>query len=1314
MALADLEAFLQERAAAFDSTLDLSSGSPFDSSVIQPTLRRLGTDPFTVDMGVFLQDRINQEFPNLATKEGDALTDLLLKTAVVLWDPIVRENFRIRQNLSFRDPTLLTLDEAESLGANLFAERNKGSLARGVGRVYFAQPQNITISPANFVSAQGGLNFFPTEIQSISVQEMLFNTEAGLYYFDINLEAEQPGDTYNLDIDQLITIANVGAAVRITNKLRFRNGVPEENSEQFIDRAQQDLTERSLVTVRGITSKVAQNFSEVTRLAVTGFNDPEMQRDILTGGGLGAPLSGGVHLNVITDGENHITSRRLQVTDAGVDFTALIGPTDQPAKGFTITVHDAYPAASLPIFRDLTVRAVVSVDTLDVEEQVFSYTALNKPWVLRKNELTLSGIPGGILFPDSAAGTLHVPPGMIHIGGATDIFVRGAAFDSSSLLLTDVIDDNPVLRGVQLQIVDGLGHLSLSDLTLGTTYSVGDDTFEALENATDLTLQIEDVPVAGSYRILAVTQTLFSSPILTVSPAPPLVVGNYRWRLLDQLDIDLAEPKETRVAGSDLATVQGIDVVTTLGGLDFADLGVAPDDVFRILTGNLIVGDYTVVQVQSPLFTHVKLDRKLPATVSNAKYIVFRPNKEGGIKLPFVRIDSVDLLDTSNQPVGSKVPFARPVDIQSRSFANAAHGIKADFHDATLGCVSAFFPSGTFANQNGLNLNIQWGDPTVLVAFSVLFSGATTTVASVVSQINAAASTATGGAITRLAVSLDGGRRFGLLPVAPRTMVGSGTAFATLFGAAGPYTSKDIRSVGVNFTNLRPALDKNFDVAQVVDGLQIGFYDHLVPTGHLATTLIDFSPETNRHVQVGSRSLGSARFFFLEPTSIEFGPRSTVSLTAADGSVVRFFPDPTLTYQRIPPLPTGTKPIDGSSTGPLVFSSASSDFIKKAIHTGDLLVIDYIPLLGGVLADPVVTLEHKIFVISVDGGIDKNIVFVRDSTAIPVGSVTRQGVADQINRVVGQSICIINGANQLQFNPDASIIVRGNGTANSALGFPTNDVNNDALNKGEYLIASVAPTTLTLDASTPLANIESLEQFKVFRSGLQRIIATQMSTQVAETGLYYFDLQLVSQGTGDQYNIGPDLQMTADGYRADGYYLSTVDSNLTFSPVEKPILHVSPTILEVGTTDDPDNATIISGQNLQINYERSVLTGSVQNFALSETERVVNESPLARHLIPYFVRTDIGYVGGSQPSEVMPDLTAFILGLFPNDFFEVSDVENILRNRGARSIDNPINLLAVIHNFDRSITLERSQNKINVGRLAAFIPDVINLVRRLS
>jgi hypothetical protein len=240
------------------------------------------------------------------------------------------------------------------------------------------------------------------------------------------------------------------------------------------------------------------------------------------------------------------------------------------------------------------------------------------------------------------------------------------------------------------------------------------------------------------------------------------------------------------------------------------------------------------------------------------------------------------------------------------------------------------------------------------------------------------------------------------------------------------------------------------------------------------------------------------------------------------------------------------------------------------------------------------------------------------------------------------------------------------------------------------------------------------QSYRVLRQGVQRIVATAMADNEAEAGLYYFDIELLSEGSGDTWNIDADQQLTVEGYRSDGYYLTTDDENLTFSDAEPVKLVLSRTILEEGVNDDPANATQLSSQNIQITYQRSGIVGDVQNFALSETERVVCSSPLSRHLIPHFVRFDMTYVGGADESVVVPETETYIRKIYPQDALESSDVQKIALDRGAVSITNPIDLVAIVHYTDRTVYAIRSQDALTTGRLAAFIPDVLNITKRVS
>jgi hypothetical protein len=1375
MSLIDLQAFLQERIQIFDETIDVGPGSDADTKIVQPMLRRLGPDPFAVDVRAFIMDRLNQEFPDFATSDGDGLTDLLIKPAEILLDPIVRENSRVRNNLSFRDPSILTLDEADSLGANFFVGRELGNFSGGTVRIYFSAPQGQSINPSNYVTSRSGLTFFPTGVQSISVDDMLFNVEGSLYYFDITVTAEKAGDQYNLEVNEVVSIAGVNASVKVTNKFRFRNGIQAEDAPTYIGRVGESITERSMVTKRGITTQLTNAFPEMTRLNVVGFNDPEMQRDIIEGDGVGPIAAAGVFGFALPDGFNDALTRRFTFDDsvghdAVVDFTQLIGPPGEPAVGWTLTIHGAFLGA--PPVKDVAVMTVISPLVLDLGTQVLPLATTGLTWELRHSVLTLSTIPGGILFPNGPNGTVTVPDDQIHIGGCTDIHVRGTVLDQGSLTINVLSDDEPLLSG--FQAIANTGILTLGDLILGTNYNLNDTTYEALANAYRHADQIQILTGvgAGIYRILSVTQTPGFSPSLIVTPTP-VNFSSVRWRLVDEINVDLVEPKETFITGTDLQTIQGVATVTTASAVNFLNFGVSANDTLRIESGP-DSGDFTILQVTPfPNFTQLVLNRAPQFTKSNLKFAIFRPSTSTALNRPMVRISSINLLDQNGQPVGSNIPYSQPVGAFSSAFSHPGKGFKFDIEDALLGIIGLVLtgtPVGAAVSSKILQLSIP---DTGLGTQTITFTGANPIplngAGGIIAQINAVFNTAGYPGV----VAIDAGNRLGILgnigaqltAVVGGTILGSSAIpllFGVLPGNALPYiTNLMVRSPEFDanaafFTSIFPPLDEEYDVFQVIGGQNAGHYNvsyvfpfpgaaPFVPAGltHPNALVVTrqallngvvktgvLSPDAPRHVQLGARSLGRVRLYFLEPTSATisldpgpgtppFLPITNFSTTLPSGAVLYYVGDPAESAQIIPPLPGGLKPTDGSSVAlGTTFTSPSSDFVADDVRVGDFVTIDYIPVVGSVaLADPVVSLGFTTFIFSIGSSPDITLTFNRDNLALAPTSVSRQGVADEINAAAGVNIASIDGGNHIKIVSTAAFVIRKTGTSNTLLGFSTSqDTNNAAAHAGTYTVAVVTDGQhlVVTPAFPSLGGTELNEQFTITRPGTQRIGTTAMSQNVGPAGFYFMDVELVSEGAGDIYNIDEDVSFLVNNIQSDGYFLTTSDSDLTFSPAEAIELHISKTINEAGTDDALSNATALLGQNIQINYEFSTLTSQIQNFALSDQERVVNESPLARHLIPYFVRFDLSYAGGPVPSDVEPTIETLIQALFPDQQLQVSDIQAILTIRGATSITNPLTLFGIVYNLDRTVSLEMSQDRLNVGRLAAFIPDTINLVRQLT
>jgi hypothetical protein len=1356
MAIRDIEAFMRERAQLYDGNMDVAPGSPFDVQVIQPLLRRLGTDPFTVDLTTFIADRMVQAFPDIANQDDDAITDLLNKPVTLLWDPIVREVGRVRKNLSFADPTQMTTDEADALGANFFNARKRGQFAKGPGRILFQNPQNISISPANFFTSKGGLHFFPTETQSIRLEEMLLNvTTDGLYYFDVNLIAEAAGSSYNIEPDSLISVANVSSATRVTNIRRFTLGEQEESAQEYISRSQQELSERSLVTLRGIAAKLVGNFPEVNRLNVVGAGDEEMQRDVLRGGGLGVVRAFGTTGSVLADGEGAATSRRFYAAGAG--FLTLFGQTGA-VTGWVLTAFDAFGTAAVML--ELTVRGVVDDDTLDVEEQVLVIGTSAIRWTLRRRELTLSSIPGGLLFPNSPDGTLTLPDDEVHVGGMYDTYVRGSALSEETFVIDSLTDDEPLLSGVAavrttVGLVDGfaLAELGISPFS---------DELEAeLDEAVRFgyTLQVQEGVNAGNYRVVAHGLTGASELFLEVDPVPVTPdTTPCRWRLFDVINVDLLNPRETRVTGTDLVTVQNSDVVSVPAGTDFITLGVSEGDALEIMAG-ASKGVYAVLE--TPVIpTDVRVDKVLEHTAANLSYRIYRANTGGQLAPPFVRVTKVELLDSSRQPVGTEIPYARPVDVQTRAFQNPARGVKHDLRNARLGLVTrAAAPTFGYVAGQTLTVHVEGLSP---AERTLVLAETSPTVDDALDDLNAQFLAVFG--LPEVVVKL-GTDRLGIRPVGAQGYVAvtGGTACSALFGTSAElYTSGDVRSDDVaNWGALTPPIDftLSLDVLQVLDGSSVGFYASPFRHSYLNTAKfpnastpssallvggfgdndvvdyiprVTFAPEQRRRVQVGARSLGSVRVYFLAPTSFEVDSTAVFTL-ATDTGELRFIPDPNLDHQRIPPLPANDIPQDGKGTyGASVWHSSSQDFVLAGVQAGDKLVVEVLPLEGTVaLTDPISNLAGKSLVFSLDEGENRSVVFIRDNASLPTDSVSRAGMLEQLNAAFGEDIASLSEADDtLRLVTTKKLAIRRSGTANGLLlgtlagtsppeDFTAVDVTNESPFAGTYTIAAVAPQDLTTTDPFPdsypyAAPTVTSQSFKVLRTGVQRISATEMAENQAEAGLYYFDVELISEGTGDQYNISSGLQLMPAGYRSDGYYLTTDDENLTFSELERPKLVISRTVLERGVDDSPVNATQLTGENIQVTYARSQLVSDIQNYIAAETERVVCSNPLSRHLIPMFIRLDLNYQGGSGEAVVLEDVVGYINDLAPVDTLDASDVQKLLSDRGANYVQNPLDLIGVVYGVDRSVWASRSQNQLTAGRLTAFIPEVITVKRKVT
>lgn len=1388
----DLQSFIEERLLDYDPDIDLSDGSPAQTEIIDPIVRRFLPDPFEIDLPTFIRARLRQEYPSLSVEEGDALSDLLIKPMEALLDPVIREIEFLRKNKSLNDPDLLSPEEADALMGNFFVSRTRGGKSVGQARLYFNAPIAVSISVGNEFSTSAGLVFIPSSAQEISAEAMLFNQDGNLFYFDAALESELSGSEYNIDVGEITSVTNVPAAVKVTNLARFRDGVPEESTLSFIQRGENSLTERSLVVARGVIARLFDQFGDLQHLQVVGFNDTEMQRDVVKGGGLGPVVLYGTDGQSSDDGDGDGYSDLFESPTGG--FVSNIGAVG-PVSGFVLTVADKdYPI--LEVVSDLSLRVGASIIPGQAPPSPAPHPNMSDglsgvPFCVRRSVLTIADLPGGLVNATGLSGTVQVYPDQVHIGGATDFYLRGTELQEQELVIEAVSDEDPLMEGLGLSTkVVGLPADVVQDATVGTDFLAGGV-------RTGMTLVIEtDAGNAGSYQIIKVAPGGVVNR-LQVNPEPSSQVNSQRYKIVDSIDLDLLEPKTMRGSGDDLVTILGSYQVTTVAEVDFDQLGTEEGDTLRIDGTSLNKGDYTVQQITGTGNKLLVLGTELRRTSSSEPWSLFK--KGSGLETPLVRIKSVGILDSSNQPTGDTIPYADPVDVQSSAFSNIGIGKKREVSDAKIGIIGSVDLSAGAAAVNGkvLKVSINGGSLTW-----ISFSGVVD-LQDVIDQINSAV----GNKFAAYIEDSSTGSTAQYLTLRSRNnwilVDKSGTANADLgLSTAYDEDNRQLTSPSTDWLDANLGIEAQKDSVYILTGDNIEFWylQELSSTRMMIVRVDDAGkavfplPDYRATLRVGSRSFGKVRCYFLEPTSFEvrgsyrkaalkvsdppasgehapnivFGPITQNEEARSEfyydrygdqSAYFRFFPDPALTHYLLPAgdesvadnlLISGTAPVKyvesekDPATGIGKYSrSAEIDFLLREALPGDVLEITYQPVQGtadirdvtdggDVEYDDPLHADYvigKTLVFSLENGPDKTVTF-----SAAVDGPTR--LVSEINNQLGSTIAFVEddtgaGKKYLRLEADFAFILRSTGTATAILMGAAVQYDNDANAQGAYVIADVGYISGStsnhkrLSISSPLGGDPSTwlgftagqlgpsQHFKIYRPGVQRVSATEMRNN-QEGSLYYADIELVSYGAGDEFNIEPDLQLGASGYKADGYSLSNGDSNLAFSLYETPKMHISRRILTPGSTDTPENMTLISQQNIQVTYERSDLVEQVQRFANSDLDRVLCASILVRHLIPHFVQFDLVYRGGSQAGVVESDIDDLILGLLPDEVLEASAVSDIPRRRGAQRVEMPITLLGIVHQIDRTIRIDRSQDAISTGRLSTFIKDVLNITRQTT
>lgn len=480
-----------------------------------------------LDTRRFLRQKLLEFNSELEVRSGSAIGTMLLKPMSVLTNPTEEEIAYIRTQLSLEDVSSLGTENVDRLIANLFLERRVGNIARGTVRLYFATAQDSLVPQGTGFLDRTGQLFLANTNVSISQSEMSLNRSGSQYYMDVFVTASSPGDSYNVDADEIVSSeSEISGVIRITNPSPLTSGLDTETDAEYVERAGTAITVRNLINRRSIDTVLLEQFNFITSLQAIGFRDPEMIRDLIQ-----VNLSVGLtDLNIGGHADIYIESTDESSTSVDIPDTAM----------------DGNLVISTNADRGLISESVVPGLFIDIEPGFFGEFELERQQAVSLNPsstyyiyldsvgvLQLDDIGG--VFPSNSIPLAIVTTTNFAVDTITDSRQDLIEFDRPMILIDSVVELDP-LTGTETERVLTNGREVLNSLQLDTedvtNPSSSDVCVTPLDDIFIAFVSGNDIYVAGydSDGTIILSPVNISDPtssVSSISRTPRIFVDSY-------------------------------------------------------------------------------------------------------------------------------------------------------------------------------------------------------------------------------------------------------------------------------------------------------------------------------------------------------------------------------------------------------------------------------------------------------------------------------------------------------------------------------------------------------------------------------------------------------------------------------------------------------------------------------------------------------------------------------------------------------------------------------------------------------------------
>jgi hypothetical protein len=242
------------------------------------------------DTKLRLEAFISENYPNIDTAPGSVFSELVIKMAAYLQNPIFNELQTLNQAKAISEVIGSATDTysavIDAVASNYNTSRFAGKKSQGKLKVYMIRNTNAYINAGfTFYQPVVKLNYKTTTNYVVTTNPTELNhlrliQQGELYYFIIPIEAENVGAEYQLS-DK--TKLSLGSNVTLTNFTdaevygNFTSGLPVDTDKILISKFQQSLANKTLLSKYSILSKLKEIYP-IQALSIVGANDAEMTR----------------------------------------------------------------------------------------------------------------------------------------------------------------------------------------------------------------------------------------------------------------------------------------------------------------------------------------------------------------------------------------------------------------------------------------------------------------------------------------------------------------------------------------------------------------------------------------------------------------------------------------------------------------------------------------------------------------------------------------------------------------------------------------------------------------------------------------------------------------------------------------------------------------------------------------------------------------------------------------------------------------------------------------------------------------------------